>query len=249
MGAGFTVRTEHFEGPLDLLLALIEKRKLFVNDISLVQVTDDYISHVRDFEEFPIGEVADFVLVASTLVLIKSKSLLPTLTLSEDESVDIEDLKGRLRLYKKVKELSKHVQERFGKHIIFERNQSKQLNVVFSPDESITTENLHTAFQNVLNNLPKKEKLPEATVKKVISIDEMIDRLTDRIQSSLQMSFSEFSSYRRGAPISKEVKVNVIIGFLAMLELVKQGIVRVEQEEHFGEIGMETQDFSVPNYQ
>ena len=73
----FTVKTQSFEGPLDLLLDLIEKRKLFINDISLVKVTDDFIAHVRQFENLPMAESAHFILVASTLLLIKSKSLLP----------------------------------------------------------------------------------------------------------------------------------------------------------------------------
>ena len=81
----YTVKTEIFEGPLDLLLTLVEKRKLFINDISLSQVADDYVLHIKQYSEFPVGEVANFVLVASVLVLIKSKSLLPKLDLTQEE--------------------------------------------------------------------------------------------------------------------------------------------------------------------
>ena len=83
----FSIPTASFEGPLELLVELIEKRKLLVNDVSLALVTDEYMKYVREFEEHPIGETAQFVLVASTLLLIKSKSLLPILDLSERKRV------------------------------------------------------------------------------------------------------------------------------------------------------------------
>ena len=69
----YTVKTAVFEGPLDLLLELVTKRKLFVNDVSLSQVTDDFISYIDKHEEFPIGESAEFIVIASTLMLIKSR--------------------------------------------------------------------------------------------------------------------------------------------------------------------------------
>jgi hypothetical protein len=94
MDSEFQVKTHIFEGPLDTLLSLIEKRKLFINDISLAQVADDYISYVKSLNDFPIADSAHFILIASTLVLIKSKSLLPTLTLSEEEESSIEDLES-----------------------------------------------------------------------------------------------------------------------------------------------------------
>ena len=73
----FIVKQQHFEGPLDLLLSLIEKRKLFINDIALAKVTDDFISHIQSLNQFPMADSANFILIASTLLLIKSKSLLP----------------------------------------------------------------------------------------------------------------------------------------------------------------------------
>ncbi|MDE2172553.1 MAG: segregation/condensation protein A, partial [Patescibacteria group bacterium] len=100
----FTVKTQTFEGPLDLLLDLIEKRKFFISDISLAKVTDDFITHIKQFENMPMGESAHFILVASTLLLIKSKSLLPELALSVEEQGDIRDLETRLKIYKRIKE-------------------------------------------------------------------------------------------------------------------------------------------------
>ena len=83
--AGFAIKTETFEGPLDLLLHLIEKRQFFINDIALAKVTDDFIAYIQERKDMPMGEVAQFIVVASTLLLIKSKSLLPVLDLTEEE--------------------------------------------------------------------------------------------------------------------------------------------------------------------
>lgn len=238
---GYKVQTSVFEGPLELLLDLIEKRKLFISDVSLAKVADDYISHVRNLQDFPVADSAQFILVASTLLLIKSKSLLPSLALTEDEQGNIEDLEKRLKLYKRMKELSMHVKARMGQNMLFERGDRK-VEPVFSPDESMTVPNILEGIRRVLTSLPKKEFLPKALVQKVISLEEMIGNLTTRITSSLKMSFKEFS----GA--GKVERVNVIVGFLAMLELVKQGIITVVQERHFEDITMETENVGVPKY-
>jgi len=247
---GFAIKLDQFQGPLDLLLDLIEKRKLFINDISLAKVADDYINYINKLNNFPIAESAQFVLIASTLLLIKSKSLLPTLDLTSEEEMSIQDLENRLKLYKRIRDLSVHVKDRFGKQIIFEKNQSKIINPVFSPDESMTVPGLFEAIQSVLKNLPKHEHIPKAVVKKVISLEEMITSLTDRIKSSLKMSFKEFAGKGKPEKVnSAEARVNVIVSFLAMLELVKQGIINVSQEKHFDDIHMETQEIGLPRYE
>lgn len=238
----FTVKTHSFEGPLDLLLDLIEKRKLFISDISLAKVTDDFIAHVKQFENLPMGESAHFILVASTLLLIKSKSLLPELALTEEEQGDIRDLETRLKIYKRIKEASKHVEKLFGEEVIFAQSQSRLVHPVFAPAPEFTLEKALNSLTDLINRLPKKEKLPQHVVKKVISIEEMIGTLTNRITGALRMSFKEFTKEH------KENKVNVIVSFLAMLELVKEGILHVSQENNFDDIVMETKEVGVPRY-
>jgi segregation and condensation protein A len=237
----FQIKTEVFEGPLDLLLSLIEKRKLFINDIALSKVADDYIAYLQSLEKFPIADSADFLVIASTLLLIKSRSLLPNLNLTEDEQKDIGDLEKRLKIYQRIKELSVHIKNSFGKNIIYFPEPRKTI-PVFSPDETMTCGNLLTAILSVIKALPKVENIPKAVVKKVISLEEMIGTLTQRIQSSIKLSFREF------AKVGKEERVNVIISFLAMLELVKQGIVNVKQNNQFEDIEIETQNTGVPHY-
>lgn len=237
----FTVKQERFEGPLELLLDLIEKRKLFVSDVSMAKVADDYIAYVRNLQEFPVADSAQFVLIASTLLLIKSKSLLPSLDLTTEEQASIDDLQRRLRIYERMRELSQRLKPLFGSNVLFPRGERK-LDPVFSPDAEMTIGNLLAAANRVLANLPKKEFLPKVVVDKVISLEEMITSLTKRVAESLRMSFREFSGAHKGE------KVNIIVSFLAMLELVKQGVIHVSQEKHFEDIHMETESVGVPRY-
>jgi segregation and condensation protein A len=240
----FQIKTEVFEGPLELLLNLIEKRKLLINDISLSKVTDDFINHVKGMTEqnMPMSETAHFILIASTLLLIKSKSLLPSLSLTEDEQSDIQDLERRLTLYAKIKEASVHVKRMFGAQPMFASCGPRKMVTVFAPSKEITLATMCSSIRDALKRIPVKEKLAEVIVKKVISLEEMIGTLSERIAKNISMSFREFSS------MGKAEKVDVIVGFLAMLELVKQGMLHVKQEKDFDDILMETKDVGIPRY-
>ncbi|MDP2641741.1 MAG: segregation/condensation protein A [bacterium] len=247
-GSSYTVKTATFEGPLDLLLDLVTKRKLFVNDVSLAQVTDDFIKYLEEQESagrrIPIGESAEFIVVASTLMLIKSRSLLPMIKLTDEEEESIHDLEDRLALYARVKTLSASLRDIFGKRIIFEKTPIKNPLIIFSPDSKTDIENLLLALERVIESLPKKESMPKVVVKKVISLEEMIERLAERISKASKINFKEFHG-TKGA-LTHEKKVSIIIGFLAMLELVKRGAIRVTQEGE--EIQIESEEISTPQY-
>ena len=245
----FTIKQESFEGPLDLLFSLIEKRKMHISDVALAKVADDYIKYVQSFEDMPVSESANFILVASTLTLIKSKSLLPILDLTEEEQSDIDDLENRLKEYRKYKSLSEHVQKMFGKQPMFASQRQAHIEPIFSPEENTNTQSVREAIGRVLASLPKPEKIAKTVVEKVISLEEMIDKLTTRVMSSLKMSFSEFSGNKNGTPMNKEEKVNVVISFLAMLELVKGGVVSVVQNKQFEDIQIESQKVGLPKYE
>jgi len=231
----YKIKTGGFEGPFGVLLNLVEERKLFINEISLAEVTEDYLKYVNSLENLPPSEISSFVIVAATLILIKSKSLLPNLNLTSEEESDIQNLEDRLKIYERYITLSKNVKDIFGRKMIFPTEERKNTTLVFLPDEQITRENMMTFARNVLGKVPKKVFLPEVEVKKVISLEEMIDNLTDRIKNSLKINFKEFA----GGAKTKEEKVFVIVGFLAMLELVRQGMVKVAQENNFEDIIME----------
>jgi len=243
MDSDFIVKTDHFEGPLDLLLSLIEKRKLFINDIALAEVADDYVQHVNDLPEYDLGNVADFLVLASTLLLIKSRSLLPGFDLSPEEEMQIEELEERLRLYKDVQNLSQELRSMFDRGRMYERGQIAFRKPVFSPGKEVTWEALHAELKDIFERQPKEEeKRPLVKVERIMSLEEMIDNLIKRMQQSLKMGFNEFSNKNEGK------RVDVIISFLALLELVKLGVVRAHQENHFEDILMESDDVGTPYY-
>lgn len=238
----FKLKIVNFEGPLDLLLSLIEKKKLHISDITLAQVTDDYIAFIRSGQNISIENMANFILIASTLILIKSYSLISTLSITEEEKENIEDLENRLKKYQRIKELALYIKDLFGKQIIYPRETVKNYEPVFTPTGELTSENLHLAIQSVIASLPKKEALPKVTVQKVMSLEEVIVNLTDRIQKAFKMRFSDY--VKEG----KHEKVNIIVSFLGMLELVKQGIIEVKQGLHFSDIEMESNHVGIPHY-
>ncbi len=242
----FAVQTKGFEGPLELLLSLIESRKLFVNEISLAEVTSDYVAYIRDLGEIPqekrIADISYFILIAATLILIKSKSLLPNLSLTDEETEKITDLEARLKLYQTIKNASIEIKNNFGTHIIFAPMERTWDTPLFSPDPQMTVSVMNELVLGVLARVPKKaEVLPEIEVKKVINIDEMINSLTERIQGAMNMSFREFAG-SHGAENEKEAKVHVIVSFLAMLELVREGIIDVMQNAHFEDMQINKQE-------
>ena len=137
--------------------------------------------------------------------------------------------------------LGGNLKNNFGEKIIFAPLDRKNENIIFLPDDRITKESMMTFARGILDSMPKKIFMPEVEVRKVISIEEMIDKLTDRIKTALTMNFRDLSGLS-GKPVTHEEKVVVIVGFLAMLELVRQGIMEAVQEIHGGDIIMSKQE-------
>lgn len=248
LGDSYKIKTSSFEGPFALLLSLVEDRKLFINDLSLAEVTEDYLNYINNLQsnqEFTsnkqVAEMSSFIVVAATLILIKSKSLLPSLNLTSEEESDIKNLEDRLKLYEQFSKLSLHIKSNFGEHIIFPPLERKNDVLVFLPDDQITQESMMGFARSVLGRIPKKVFLPEVEVRKVINIEEMIDKLMERIQSSIKTSFKDFS----GRSGNKEEKVFVIVSFLAMLELVRKGIIDADQNGHGEDIIIEKQEVEI----
>jgi len=237
----FAIKTEVFEGPLDLLLDLVERRKLLINDISLAEVTDEYLKQVALMQELSLPNTSQFVSLAATLLLIKSKSLLPVLELTEEEQGTISDLEDRLRLYQIYRDAAGVISERYGKQIMHERQYVADTEPMFMPDDYCQTNELREAMQRVLTELPAKEVRPKVQVKQVISLEEMIDRLHSRIEEKMKLSFSDLLGNNKEKP-------TVIVGFLAVLESVKQGSILVAQISRFEEIQMEKERAGTPKY-
>ncbi len=237
----FEIKTDAFEGPLDLLLDLVEKRKLLINDISLAEVTDEYMRQVSIMQELSLPNTAQFINLAATLLLIKSKSLLPVLTLTDEEQEDMGDLEIRLRRYQMYRDIAKDIQDQFGTVLTHERQYLPDKTPLFVTDKYTTLEGLENAIGEVLVKLPKKEMKPKVQVKKVISLEEMMDRLHTRIENQMKLTLAELVE-------DTTEKTHLIVGFLAVLESVKQGNILVAQARRFEDIEIETQRTSTPKY-
>ncbi len=241
MATNFAVKVMDFEGPLDLLLSLVEDRKMLVNDVSLTKVSDDFLKYIQEQGGFPLAEASQFVLVSATLLLLKSRSLLPVLSLTREEEEDIHDLEYRLRIYQAVRQASRNFPN--GASRIFFGTGARITEPLFTPSPDLSIQSVDEAIRRVLSNAPRKEVMQEVSVQSVVSLEDMMERLQTRIQKALELSFKDFA----GGAVDKR---EVVVSFLAMLELTKRGLLLVTQEKSFGDITMSySGDVGAPRYE
>jgi segregation and condensation protein A len=230
MSQNFTLETETFQGPLETLLNLIEERKMPVSDVSLSSVCDAYLAYVEKLPEMPLGETAQFILVASTLLLIKSRALLPTLDLSTEERESVEELERRLARYAIFRKAAKSLRKEWGVAPLYLAKRAPAREAVFSPAEA-GIDTIRNAVMKLLNALPKPENLAQAVVAPVLALEDVIISLKHRLTQAFRASFRELT--KNG---SKESR---IVYFLAMLELVRNGSASITQERIFEDITIE----------
>ena len=226
---------------MELLIELVEKRKLLINDISLAAVTDEYMQTVSAMQELSLPNTAQFVTLAATLLLIKSKSLLPVLDLTEEEEASIDDLEERLRRYQIVRDAATVLKESFGKTRLYEPEYLPPRDPLFLPDLHCTIPALQKSMLETLAGLPKIVSKPTAKVKSVVSLEEMIKKLQDRIEREMKITFSRLRA-------TETEHGNIIVSFLAILELCKQGNVVATQVSRFEDITLEASKVTIPRY-
>lgn len=221
---------ESFEGPLDLLLSLIEKEKLDITQVSLAQVTDQYLGYIRDEQSISLQNLSAFLTVAARLILIKSRALLPVLSFSDEEEESMEDLEYHLKAYKLFREASQRLGGLFlTSRGAYTREGFLGAQVVFYPPKGITVDSLRNHFANVLGDIPVFEVLPEKEMAMVVSLEQRISHLQHTLAERVESSSHEIIR-------NTENRVEVIVSFLALLELIKQRFISVEQEKFFSDI-------------
>lgn len=226
----YNIKIEQFEGPMDLLLELINKEKLDITGISLAQIADQYLKYLEEKKDINIVNLADFLTVAAKLILLKSRALLPLLNLSEEEEEEIFDLEKQLEEYKKFKLIAKEIEDIYNnKKQSFSRDNFIEIKPIFSPPVGIGASELEEIYKEILSQIPVLDKLKEERMIKVISLKEKIASLQQILSQRIEMNFSELIA--KGAD-----RVEVIVSFLAILEMVKQRVLVVEQCEMFYEI-------------
>lgn len=238
MSEHFVVKARDFEGPLELLLELIEGHKLSINEISLSVISDEYIRYLETIGIRDRESLSQFISVAATLMLIKSRTLLPQLALTEEEESDIDELEQRLRAYAEIKEASKKIGSLFLVSPLFHTKHIPAYIPVFTPDSSVTKTLLRECITTLLHELPKQESHPEAHVKRTLDIKDVIESLVERVRNQMKIPFSSLISDKE----ISERKSLIVVHFLALLELMKHGTLSVGQNEEFGEIMIESQN-------
>lgn len=236
--------TEKFSGPLGLLLSLIEGEELDITEIALAKIADDYVNYIRSANDIDPEEMADFLVVAAKLLFIKSKALLPYLYSGEEEA-EIDDLEKQLKMYKEFIVASQKIKELISrKHFLFlpqfnnAKNRRAQFNLpVFSPPAKINKSLIHDQYLLIINRLAaelkkeKAEKLPESVLEAKISIDDKIFSIRKILLDKIKFSFTRLLE-------SANSRTEIIVSFLAILELAKQKELVFEQDELFSEINI-----------
>lgn len=216
-----------FTGPFDLLLSLVEGQELKISEISLSEVTEQYLKYLDTLEETEVTELADFLVVAAKLLYLKSKRLLPDFSLEEEEE---EGLEAQLKLYKQFVDASKTIDSLWNNpRKSFFRYEPARRAEEFSLPTNVTLERLAQSMIQLVSKLAPPKPIGKTHIDKTVSLKERIDNIRTLLKSKKSFNFTD-------ALNDVENKTDVIIGFLAILELVKQKSLYLEQHNTFGDI-------------
>lgn len=224
----FEVQLEAFDGPLHVLLDLIQTQELPITDVSLAQVTELYLEYMQT-HDVPVSELADFLVVAAKLLLIKSQAILPDKTELEEESSS--NLALQLQLYKEFVLASEQIQDRFDDLAwsfarqapdVIEANKETLLS-------NVSVNDLQGSFTRLLKSLEPLFQLQTTAMERVVSVQERLQEIRESILSRTKMTFRQLTFVATS-------KVDVVISFLALLQLVKQQTVNVVQSGVFEDI-------------
>lgn len=226
----YELKSEHYSGPLDKLLELIETKKLEVTLLSLAEVTGEFLNYLKKLETQTNNHflIADFLTVASKLILIKSKILIPSLVLEEEEKEDIAELEKRLKIYAELKAAQIHIKENWNElPQMTSREFLADLGKVFYPPKNLNAEDLRKSFAKLIGEMEKLAK-PKAVIKRqIVSLSSKIKEILKRV-SDKPASFHALKS--------DKTKEELVILFLAILHLLKDQLIFAEQAGHFEDI-------------
>lgn len=246
----YELKVGQFTGPLDALLELIEARKLEITEVSLAQVTDDFLKYLQKLQtNAPPGDeeqaisylrlLADFILVASRLIFIKSKSLLPEMAVGEEEESEIKDLEARLKAYRDFKPALRHMAALWaGKnrelarpyflHVAAFLGPAGAPKNIFYPGGNVSAAALEAALRKILEALESAVAKSTVIREHIVTLEQRIKEVLERLRELQEKSFIAFSG--------KESRGEIIVTFLALLHLARDQVISLEQESHFSDI-------------
>ena len=234
----YAIKLENFEGPLDLLCMLIEKNKMDIYDIKIDEITDQYLEYIKKMEQENLEVQSEFLVMASTLVYIKSKKLLPN---KEEESEELteEELIRRIIEYKKYKDITEKLRQNFDQ---FSNRLYKSAEEIKLPKKELDTNYKKNIISDVYAKIvtSNKEKLNKNA--KNIEKIKLMDQYT--VASKVKQMFKELIRHKRFVfnrmySVSKNDKNEIVTAFSGLLELSRRNKVITTQEEMFGDIIVE----------
>ncbi len=233
MSADYKVKLEVFEGPLDLLLYLIKKDEVDIYDISIVRITQQYLEFMEAFKVLDLEVAGEFVVMAANLIYLKSRSLLPVAAQPPEEEAEEDDprweLVRQLLEYKKFKDAAQHLQRcEVSQQNLFARVPEAVEHAAERPLGDVSVFDLIGAFNKVLKRLDQQEDLREI-FEENFTVGDKIDLIMKMTTADVALRFSELFS-------GMASRTEIVVTFLALLELIRLKQLRAEQEEAFGEI-------------
>lgn len=238
----FRLSLDVFEGPLDLLLHLIERNELDVTEVSLLEVSDQYLRHLRAADVPDIARLAEFISVGARLLLLKSRALLPRedqdQAPDDDEGDDVGALIEALREYRRFKQAAEFLRERDGGHASYRREAAPPEVPMPTGLDTVTLNSLVDVIRDVLARLPEEEEVREVEREPIRLRDRMVS-LIDALERDGRASFRRLIE----AATSRTM---IIVDFMAVLELIKQSYLEARQSESFGDIDLVRREGAQP---
>jgi len=243
----YELKLEQFTGPLDKLLVLIEARKMEITEISLAEVTDDFLRYLKTLTDaernaeqrgsfsVSLRLLADFIAVASRLILIKSKFLLPEVSLTEGEETEIRDLEKRLKIYQELKpalktiqRLSRAANQEFSRPYFLTKGISWAGASIFYPGNRLESKTLVNVLNEIFESFKGLEFETKTIKESIITIEEKIEEIIKRLKKEGKSRFKKLSHGKS--------RSEIIAIFLAVLHLAHEQLILLEQAERFSDI-------------
>lgn len=231
----YELRLDNFEGPLDLLCYLIDKNKMDIYKVNVSDIADQYIHYLKKHEELNLEIASEFLVMASTLLLVKSKGLLPKENEDEAEITE-EELLRRILEYKKYKEISKQFKERI---LVFSKRLYKLPDKIELPkqelDKNFTKEDIVERYKLLIEKNEKKKNENAKNIEKIAvyetySVSEKVKDIFRELVKKPRFVFGKLFS------LKEKPKAEVVTAFSGVLELSRRNKITAEQKEIFGDI-------------
>ena len=234
----YAIKLDNFEGPLDLLCHLVDKNKMDINQIKISEITDQYIDYINKMQELNLDVTSEFILMASTLLFIKSKSLLPKQVEDEAELTE-EELVHRIIEYKKYKEISKKLKEFYQ---VYSKRFYKVPDKIELPARKLEQNYSKDLIEQSYKNLLEKNK--SKINKNAINIEKIAITETVTVTSKVKDIFKELIKkprfiFSKLCSAKKYTRLETVTAFSGILELTRRNKIKAQQERNFGDIIVE----------